>query len=59
MKQTYIVTDMAGERVAGVRKPVDGKITLTAAQAAQPLRLGHITLAHVEQPKKSKRNGRR
>lgn len=40
-KQPYTVTARAGRRVSGER-PVDGKVWLTAEQAAEPLRRGEI-----------------
>lgn len=40
-KQPYVVTARAGRRVSGER-PVDGKVMLTAEQAAEPLRRGEI-----------------
>lgn len=40
-KQSYNVTARAGRRVSGER-PADGKVWLTAEQAAEPLRRGEI-----------------
>lgn len=41
-KKTYVVTERAGEWVAGQRRPASGRLTLTDAQAAHELRLGTI-----------------
>lgn len=39
----YVVTDLAGKHISGVRNPGKEKtILLTVAQAEHPLRLGHI-----------------
>jgi len=43
VKTSFEVTDKAGDFVAGVRKPLDGKsISLTEEQAFYPLILGEI-----------------
>ncbi|WP_378952074.1 hypothetical protein [Mesorhizobium sp. ANAO-SY3R2] len=43
MKQEYIVTELAGNHVAGNRNPGAGAtVMLTAEQAEHPLRLGHL-----------------
>lgn len=45
----YLVTKTAGKEVGGKPNPGAGKpITLSEAQAEQPLRLGHITPAPVK-----------
>lgn len=44
MKKTYLVTERAGDWIAGQRKPKDGKITLSDSQAAYELALGTIAL---------------
>lgn len=48
---SYVVTDLAGKHISGVRNPGEGKtILLTAAQAEHPLRLGHIAKAPADAP---------
>lgn len=44
MKKTYLVTERAGDWIAGQRKPKDGKIALSDSQAAYELALGTIAL---------------
>lgn len=51
----YVVTEAAGEWIAGVRRPQDGIIRLTRAQAAHPLRLGHITPYEPKKPASGRR----
>lgn len=41
-RKTYLVTDRAGEWVAGQRRPASGRIVLTDAQAEYELILGTI-----------------
>ncbi|UVV66761.1 hypothetical protein [Brucella anthropi] len=58
MKKTYLVTERAGDWIAGQRKPKDGKITLSDSQAAYELALGTIELAPPDtgpEPKKQRR----
>lgn len=45
MKRTYLVTERAGEWVAGQRRPENGKLELSDDQAAYELALGSIELA--------------
>lgn len=58
MKRTYLVTERAGEWVAGQRRPDDGKLVLSDDQAAYELALGSIVLAPSDtgpEPKKQRR----
>lgn len=41
-RKEYEVTELAGPWLAGQRKPADGRLWLTASQAAHELRLGTI-----------------
>ena len=43
-KKEYAVTPRAGDWVAGVRVPENGRLSLTDRQAAHELRLGNIEL---------------
>lgn len=48
----YVVTDLAGKHISGVRNPGEGKtILLSVAQAEHPLRLGHIAKVPADAPK--------
>ena len=49
-KKTYKCTDLAGDWVAGMRKPADGKLQLTDEQAAHELRVGSIELVVETKP---------
>lgn len=56
----YEITETAGPDVAGQRNPGAGEtIRLTAGQAEHAVRLGHIKLKVVEEPKPPKRSRRR
>ncbi len=58
MKRTYLVTERAGEWVAGQRRPENGKLELSDDQAAYELSLGSIVLAPPDtgpEPKKQRR----
>jgi hypothetical protein len=41
-RKPYLLTERAGEWVAGYRRPADGVLLLTDGQAAHELRLGTI-----------------
>lgn len=57
-RKTYIVTERAGDWVAGQRKPASGRLLLTDSQAAYELRLGTIKLLEVAEAPKAKRRSR-
>lgn len=50
----YKVTDLAGEWVAGFRRPADGVMTLTAEQAEFEVRAGTLVLDETVKKKSSK-----
>lgn len=55
MKKIYLVTERAGDWIAGQRKPKDGKITLSDAQAEYELALGTIILAPLDNGPETKK----
>ncbi|KAB2689656.1 hypothetical protein [Brucella tritici] len=59
MKKTYLVTERAGEWVAGQRKPENGRLNLSDDQAAYELALGSIELASPETGPETKKQRRR
>jgi len=59
MKKTYLVTERAGDWIAGQRKPKDGKITLSDWQAAYELALGTITLLPADERPEQKQQRRK
>ncbi|KAB2669038.1 hypothetical protein [Brucella sp. JSBI001] len=60
MKKTYLVTERAGDWIAGQRKPKDGKIALSDSQAAYELALGTIALPpSAERPEQERKQPRR
>lgn len=58
-KKLYIVTERAGEWVAGQRRPADGRLMLTAGQAAYELALGTIEPLPPVEVEKPRRRGRK
>lgn len=51
-RSAYVVADLAGKHISGVRNPGVGEtIMLTAAQAQNPPRLGHISQPKPESAK--------
>ena len=50
MKKTYLVTERAGEWIAGQRKPESGRMVLSDKQAAYELALGSIEPIIADKP---------
>lgn len=59
MKKTYLVTERAGDWVAGQRKPKGGRLRLTDKQAAYELALGTIKPLGADKPQDPERKPQR